>query len=82
MPESPIPVVEEEKEDDFVPKRIVVLLSSSLGPSQETLHMVEDSLSEQGVATTALVGEDPPEEYLDVDSSMVQVIIVQVVTGD
>ena len=65
-----------------MPRRIVVLLSPSLGTSEETLRTLEDSLTEQGVITTVLLGDDAPDDILDQDDTLVQVVIVKVGSGE
>ena len=59
-----------------------MLLSPTLGASEETLRTLEDSLTEQGVTTTVLLGDNAPDEYLNQDESVVQVIIVTVGPGE
>ena len=59
-----------------------MLLSPSLGASEDTLRTLEDSLTEQGVTTTVLLGDNAPDEYLNQDESVVQVIIVMVGPGE
>jgi len=65
---------------DEVPRRIVVLLSPTLGASEDTLRALEDSLTEQGVATTVLLGENAPDS--NQDDSVDQVIMVMVGAGE
>ena len=59
-----------------------MLLSPSLGTSEETLRTLEDSLTEQGVITTVLLGDDAPDDILDQDDALVQVVIVKVGSGE
>ena len=59
-----------------------MLLSPSLGTSEETLRTLEDSLTEQGVITTVLLGDDAPDDILDQDDTLVQVVIVKVGSGE
>ena len=59
-----------------------MFLSPSLGTSEETLRTLEDSLTEQGVITTVLLGDDAPDDILDQDDTLVQVIIVKVGSGE
>jgi len=57
-----------------------VLLSPTLGASEDTLRTLEDSLTEQGVATTVLLGENAPDS--NQDDSVDQVIMVMVGAGE
>ena len=59
-----------------------MLLNPSLGTSEETLRTLEDSLTEQGVITTVLLGDDAPDDILDQDDALVQVVIVKVGSGE
>ena len=57
-----------------------MLLSPTLGASEDTLRALEDSLTEQGVATTVLLGENAPDS--NQDDSVDQVIMVMVGAGE